>query len=76
MLTGKHNRVTLSFLLVSHTKFAPDWSFGLLKQSSLENLAAVVEASAKHNRAQLPGKEDGFAVIPVYDGTASIKLHQ
>ena len=52
VLNGKHNKITLSFLLVDHTKFAPDWSFDLLKQrfcrevvSSLDNLAAVVEAS-------------------------------
>ena len=32
VMTGLHKEITLSFLLVGHTKFAPDWCFGLLKQ--------------------------------------------
>ena len=85
VLTGRHNKITLSFLLVGHTKFAPDWSFSLLKHqfhrevvSSQENLAAVVEASAEHNKAQIAGKENGSAVIPVHDWTTLMKpqFHQ
>ena len=71
VLTGRHNRITLSFLLVGHTKFAPDWSFGLLKQrfrkevvSSLNELAAAVEASAVHNVAQLAGREGWIRCHP------------
>lgn len=33
--SGLNKRVEISFLLVGHTKFAPDWSFGLLKQKIL-----------------------------------------
>ena len=82
VLTGRHIKVTLSFLLVGHTKFAPDWSFGLLKQrfrreavSSLDNLAAEVEALVKHNKAQLARREDGSEMIPVYDWTTFLKPH-
>ena len=30
--TGLHEEVTISFLPVGHTKFSPDWCFGLMKQ--------------------------------------------
>ncbi len=31
-MTKRHTRITLSFLVVGHTKFSPDWCFGLLKR--------------------------------------------
>ena len=31
-MTGLHTMVTLPFLVVGHTKFAPDWCFGLVKR--------------------------------------------
>ena len=31
ILVGLHDRITLSFMLVGHTKFAPDGYFGLIK---------------------------------------------
>jgi len=53
VLVGLNQSVTISFLLVGHTKFAPDWCFGLFKQrfrrsfvSSLQEIADVVESSA------------------------------
>ena len=30
VMTGLHKEIKLSFLLVGHTKFAPDWCFGFL----------------------------------------------
>ncbi len=33
ILTGKHKSITLSFMLVEHTKFAPDGYFGLIKKN-------------------------------------------
>ena len=30
-MTELHDHITMSFLLVGRTKFAPDWCFGLLK---------------------------------------------
>ena len=32
VMTGLHKEIQLSFLLVGHTKFAPDWYFCLFKQ--------------------------------------------
>ena len=30
VFAGLHKSITISFLIVGHTKFAPDWAFGLL----------------------------------------------
>jgi hypothetical protein len=32
VMTGLNNYIEVSFMMVGHTKFAPDWAFGLLKQ--------------------------------------------
>src|SRR6218665_83046 len=32
VMTGMHKEITLSFILAGHTKFAPDWCFGLFKR--------------------------------------------
>jgi len=75
--TSRHRSVSLNFLTAGHTKFAPDWCFGLLKQgfrrnvvSSLEDMASVVNESAVVNVAQLVGKEDGTSLVPVADWDA------
>ena len=60
-LTKRHTSITLSFLVVGHTKFSPDWCFGLFKRrfrfrtkvGSLRSLAQVVDESAKCNFPQL-----------------------
>ena len=31
-LVGLHENITLSFMIAGHTKFSPDWCFGLLKK--------------------------------------------
>lgn len=68
--------IEISFLQVSHTKFAPDWCFGLLKQKfrksevgCLDDLVRVVDLSANTNtnRAQLVGREDGTVLVQQYD---------
>ena len=75
-LTGKHRAITINFLVSRHTKFAPDWCFGLLKQKfrrtpvyCLDQFAACVEASTVSgvNIAQLVGKENGEVLVPQYD---------
>jgi len=57
-----------------HTKFSPDWCFGLLKQrfrrsdvNSLDELVAVVNSSASSNTAQLVGTQSGKVLVPTYD---------
>ena len=76
VMTGRHSKITLSFLVVGHTKFSPDWCFWLLKQKyrktkigSLNGLAAVVEASAECNHFQLVGNDDGAVVVRSFDWT-------
>ena len=66
--------IEISFLRVGHTKFAPDWCFGLLKQKfrksevgCLDDLVRVVDLSANTNHAQLVGREDGRVLVRQYD---------
>ena len=72
--TGLNDKVEISFMLVGHTKFAPDWCFGLLKQKfrrtkvgCLDDIVRVVNDSAKVNYAELVGREDGTVLVPQYD---------
>ena len=74
VLTGLHGEIKISFLIVCHTKFAPDWCFGLFKRlykrteiTSLDDIAEVVERSAKCNHAQVAGHLDGTSEVPFYD---------
>ena len=59
VFTGLHHEIKLSFLIVGHTKFAPDWCFGLAKQryrrsqvSSLDDIANTVARSSVVNVPQ------------------------
>jgi len=77
VLTGLHEEITISFLLVGHTKFAPDWCFGLFKRlfkrtkvGSLEEIAAVVDRSATCNYPQLVGTSDGRMSVTFYNWSA------
>ena len=74
VMTGLHHTIDYSFLLAGHTKFAPDWCFGLMKQrtrrtfiSSLFDIARAVEDSATVNTAELVGLHNGRVLIPAYD---------
>lgn len=79
IMNGLHKSITLNFLIAGHTKFAPDWCFGLLKQafrrhsvSSLEKMENVINGSAAVNSSQLVGKEDGTSIVPVGDWQAHL----
>ena len=55
VLTGLHDKIELSFLVVGHTKFSPDGYFGLIKRHyrrsqvyTYGQLADVVESSSKN----------------------------
>ncbi len=74
VLCGLNRRIEISFLQVGHTKFAPDWCFGLLKQKfrktlvgCLDDLTRVVDQSAHTNHAQLVGEEDGTVIVEQFD---------
>ena len=76
--------VALSFLMVEHTKFAPDWCFGLVKRryrrtfvSSLQDIVDVVDSSTQKgiNISQLVGNESGDVFVPVYDWSSHLAGH-
>ena len=61
-------------MIAGHTKFSPDWCFGLLKQKlrryrvdCLDDLVDVVESSADVNFAQLVGAQSGETLVQMYD---------
>ncbi len=62
VLTGRHTKITLSFLVVGHTKL-------------VFCLAAVVEDSAECNYSQLTGNVDGTIIVPTFDWTSFFALH-
>ena len=74
ILTGLHTEVKISFLPVGHTKFSPDWCFGLFKRryrktkiGCLDDIVAAVNQSAAPNFAQLVGSQDGTTIVPMYN---------
>ena len=74
VLAGLNDEIKMSFLPVGHTKFSPDWCFGLFKRlfrrtkiGSLNDIAAVVEQSATVNHPQLVGSQDGTIIVPFYN---------
>ncbi|XP_011662879.2 uncharacterized protein LOC105437692 [Strongylocentrotus purpuratus] len=79
-----HKSVSISFLPVGHTKFAPDWCFGLLKQryrktkvSCLQDIVNVVDSSTVSgvNIPQLVGNEKGDVFVKVYDWSNHLGKH-
>ncbi len=73
-MTGLNENITLSFMVVGHTKFTPDSCFGLLKQrfrrthvQCLDDMVKVVEESAHVNQAKLTGNEAGEVYVLTYD---------
>ena len=74
VMTGLHEEINYNFLIPGHTKFSPDWCFGLLKKktrrtfiSSLFDIGKAVKESATVNVAELVGLHDGTVLIPTYD---------
>ena len=81
-LTNRHISRTLSFLVVSKTKFAPDWCFELFKRhyrrtkvGSLRCIAQVVNNSTECNFAQLVCNKDGTTNVPTYAWTVFFAPH-
>ena len=70
VMANRHTNITLSFLLVGHTKF---WWFGLfqatVKVGSLQNVAEVLNTLVECNVAQLVSREDGTTIVPTLDWT-------
>ncbi len=56
VMTGQHKSITLSFMLVGHTKFSPDAYFGLIKKKyrrskayTYDHLVDVIDSSTTGN---------------------------
>jgi hypothetical protein len=82
VMTGLNHYIEVSFMMVGHTKFAPNWAFGLLKQkfrrskvSCLQDLVRVVNDSATINHAQLVSSEDGTLFVHQYDWASFFSQH-
>ena len=76
VMNGLHKEITMNFLIAGHTKFAPDWGFGLLKKryrncmaSCLDDIANIVKSSTTTgmNIPRIVGTEDGTSLVNVYD---------
>jgi len=77
--TGLNATATISFLPAGHTKFSPDWCFGLIKRvyrrtkvSCMQDIVNVIHKSSEKalNLPQLVGDEDGKVIVPTYDWKA------
>ncbi len=82
VLKGLHESITISFMLVGHTKFSPDWCFGLMKRKfrktkveTLDDLVGVVNISATVNESQLVGSQSGEPLVPMYDWVGMFGSH-
>ncbi len=71
---GLQDSISLSFMIVGHTKFSPDSCFGLLKRTfrrtavnTLQDLCDVVTQSAACNKVEVVGWEDGVLLIATYN---------
>ena len=80
--SGLHTDITILFLPVGHTKFAPDWCFGLAKQTfrrtrvdTLDDIANSVSKSSFVNVPQLVGDLDGTCFVPMYDWAEFLEEH-
>ena len=74
VMTGLHCAIEYNFLFAGHTKFSPDWCFGLVKKKtrktfilSLFDIPRAVEESATVNTAKFVGLHNGTVLIPTYD---------
>ena len=73
VITGQHQDVSLNFMISGHTKFAPDWCFGLCKQSFRRTHVSCLDDISKAfinstpetgtNQVQLVGTEDGQVFV-------------
>jgi len=82
VLTGLHTEIKIIFLPVGHTKYLPDWCFGLFKQqyrktrmSCLNDIVCVVNTSVTPNVAQLVGIQSGEVVVPTYNWSKHFDEH-
>ena len=70
VLTGLHHNINISFVVIGHTKFAPNGCFGMLKRalrrtevSSLADIEQVVQSSSVVIECQLVGNQTGEIIV-------------
>ncbi|XP_070210181.1 uncharacterized protein [Littorina saxatilis] len=83
VMKGLHTEINVHFMPAGHTKFAPDWAFGLLKKcfrrsevSCLDDLCEVVRESTPVSHVNIPqlvGREDGSSLVNTYDWQTFLK---
>lgn len=77
-LTEWYTTIELSYLPVRHTKFSPDWCFGLFKRqykwTKIGRVQEVVNKSAECNVAQLVSQEDGSIIVTTFNWTDVIAM--
>ena len=78
-MTGLNEEITISFLLAGHTKFAPDWGFGLFKRlfkrtaiGTIHDITDVVKKSATVNHPQLIGD---YNFCGIFDWSRMFEQH-
>ena len=76
VVTGLNATASIAFLPAGHTKFSPDWCFGLIKRlyrktkvSCMEDIAQVLRKSSDKgvNVPQLVGDHDGNIIVKTHD---------
>ena len=73
-LDNELSKATITFFPVGHTKFAPDWCFGLIRQCfrrikiiELDDTANCANLSSAVSVPQLVGSLDGTVFLPMYN---------
>lgn len=81
VMTRRHTNIAYSFLVVGHTKFSPDWCFGLFKRlfkktkvDCMADIATVVNDSALCNVAQVVHNEN-TEIVPTRDWPTFLLPH-
>ena len=81
-MVGLSRSIILSFMVVGHTKFAPDAGFGLIKQKykktnvkCLQDIVQMINESAALNETRLVGTQDGHMIVPTYDWSTHLGVH-
>jgi len=69
VLIGLHDEIKIFFLPVGHTKFAPDWYFGLMKQqyrrTKVGDLDDIANCVSRSSVPQLMGSLHGSVFVPM-----------
>ena len=81
-MVGLSRSIILSFMVVGHTKFAPDAGFGLMKQKykktnveCLQDIVQMINESAALSETRLVGTQDGQMIVLTYDWSTHLGVY-